>query len=293
MQPAPAIGFGRVGIWSSALRADKPEWNDEIGEAAAELESLGYGTLWIGGSPSVAQAAPVLEATNRIVVATGILSIWDHEAADVAAQTAELERAYPRRFVLGIGASHSAMSERYRRPYSSVRQYLDGLDAAAEPVPASRRVLAALGPKMLELSRDRALGAHPYLVTVQHTAEARRILGEGALLAPELKVVLNEDPVAARATARRYLGGYLALPNYTTNLLRWGFTQDDFRDGGSHRLVDAVFAHGSAEAVAERVGAYLAAGADHVAVQVVGEDPRSDLPYEEWAALSSALSLRG
>ncbi|MGP3951381.1 LLM class F420-dependent oxidoreductase [Streptomyces sp. 7N604] len=283
--------FGRTGIWSSALKTEDPERQGEIADAAAELDDLGYGTIWIGGSPGVAHAAPLLEATSRITVATGILSIWQHTAADVAAQRAGLERAHPGRFALGLGVSHGHLSERYGRPYSAMKEYLSALDAAPEPVPAEGRVLAALGPKMLELSRVRAAGAHPYLVTVEHTAKAREVLGDHALLAPELKVVLDPDPDSARRTARDYLGFYLPMPNYTNNLVRLGFTEGDFRDGGSDRLIDAVFATGDADAIAERAGAYLAAGADHLAIQVVTGDPTRDLPRDAWRRLAAALPL--
>jgi probable F420-dependent oxidoreductase len=260
---------------------------------AAELDTLGYGTLWLGGSPAVAHAAPLLGATSRITVATGILSIWEHEAADVAAQRAELERTHPGRFVLGLGVSHGHFTERYERPYAAMREYLSALDSAPDPVPAEARVLAALGPRMLALSRDRTAGAHPYLVTVEHTAQAREILGEHALLAPELKVVLDPDLDRARDTARDYLRFYLPMPNYTNNLLRLGFGEDDFRDGGSDRLVNAVFALGDADAIAERVTGFLAAGADHLAIQVVTDDPQHDLPRDAWRRLAETLPLAG
>ncbi|WP_329458109.1 LLM class F420-dependent oxidoreductase [Streptomyces sp. NBC_01497] len=285
--------FGTIGVWSTALRTANPEHGRQVTDATAELESLGYGTVWIGGSPSVTEARPLLDATTRLTVATGILSIWDHSTEEVAASRAELERSHPGRFVLGLGASHSALAERYERPYSTMKEYLTGLDTAPEPVPASGRVLAALGPKMLELSRDRAAGAHPYLVTAEHTAKAREILGPDALLAPELKVVLNPDLAAARETARGYLGFYMELPNYTKNLERFGFSAGDFEDGGSDRLLDAVFGLGDAEAIARRVGDFLSAGADHVAVQVVTADPRTDLPLAEWRELAGVLPMTG
>ncbi|MEV6863976.1 LLM class F420-dependent oxidoreductase [Streptosporangium subroseum] len=288
--------LGRIGIWtgawSNALRGDGPIGAGTF-DVAAELDALGYGTLWLGASPAVAYAAPFLEATSRITVATGILSIWEHEAADVAAQRAELERTHPGRFVLGLGVSHGHFTERYERPYAAMREYLSALDSVPDPVPAEARVLAALGPRMLALSRDRAAGAHPYLVTVEHTAQAREILGEHALLAPELKVVLDPDLGSARDTARDYLRFYLPMPNYTNNLLRLGFGEDDFRDGGSDRLVDAVFALGDADAIAERAADFLAAGADHLAIQVVTDDPQNDLPRDAWRRLAETLPLAG
>lgn len=294
--------FGRIGIWSGiwseALRGggpfrDGPTYTGEFDDAAAELDALGYGTLWLGGSPAVAHAAPLLEAAPRLTVATGILSIWQHTAAEVAQQRAALEARYPGRFVLGLGVSHGSLSEHYARPYSAMREYLSALDCAAEPVPEHARVLAALGPKMLALSRDRAAGAHPYLVTPEHTAQAREILGADALLAPEVKVVLDPDADAAYAVARDYLSRYLALPNYTANLLRLGFGEDDFRGGGSDRLIGAVFAIGDADAVTARLTDFLTAGADHLAVQVVTDDPRRRLPLAQWRRLAQNLPMTG
>ncbi|MFI0775479.1 LLM class F420-dependent oxidoreductase [Streptomyces sp. NPDC021212] len=290
MATQPALG--KIGIWTAALRVTDSLSAQQVGEAAAELEALGYGTIWFGGSPSADQVVPLLDATDRITVATGILSIWDHEAAHVADRYAAIDAAHGGRFVLGLGVSHSALAgERYKRPYSAMREYLTALDSAPIPVPASRRILAALGPKMLELSRDRAAGAHPYLVTPEFTAEAREILGDGALLAPELKVVLEPDLDRARTIARDYLSMYLKLPNYTNNLLRLGFEEQDFADGGSERLLASVFALGDVEAIRRRVDTFLEAGADHLAVQVVTENPFTSLPREEWRTLAEALPL--
>ncbi|GAA1407822.1 LLM class F420-dependent oxidoreductase [Catellatospora coxensis] len=285
--------WGRIGVWSAAwteaLRSGGGTLTGEFTDAAAELDELGYGTLWLGSGPAVGYARPLLAATSRMTVATGILSIWQHEAAEVAAQRAELERAFPGRFVLGLGVSHSRLTDRYAQPYTAMTEYLTALDSAAEPVPVRDRVLAALGPRMLALARDRAAGAHPYLVTPEHTAQAREILGTQAVLAPEFKAVLDTDLDRARAAARGHLALYLQLPNYTNNLLRWGFTEDDFRAGGSDRLLDAVFAMGDETAIARRAAAYLDAGADHLAVQVVTADP--GLPREQWRRLAAALPL--
>ncbi|NGN66531.1 TIGR03620 family F420-dependent LLM class oxidoreductase [Streptomyces sp. A7024] len=289
--PTPAARYGRVGIWSGVLRSDDESRRGEITEAAAELDELGYGTLWLGGNPGVEHAARVLAATKRVRVATGILSIWQHEAAAVAAQTAEVNAAHDGRFTLGLGVSHAVLADQYRRPYSAMVAYLDALDAAAPSVPPTDRVLAALGPRMLKLSRDRAAGAHPYLVTPEHTATARTTLGPDRLLAPELKVVLDPDLPRARETARGYLVHYLALPNYTASLTRLGFTDADYADGGSDRLIDATFALGSAEAIRARADEFFAAGADHLAVQVVTAHTGEDLPREEWRTLASALPL--
>ncbi|MEU0060646.1 LLM class F420-dependent oxidoreductase, partial [Streptomyces sp. NPDC006334] len=259
--------IGRYGIWSVGLRSEDPARRGELAEAAAELEELGFGALWLGGNSSAANALPLVEATSKIVVGTSIQSIWQHDAADSAARLAELEAAHPGRFVLGLGVSHGPRVEGYRRPYAAMVGYLDELDEAG--VPAGSRMLAALGPRMLELSRDRAAGAIPYLVTPEHTAQARETLGEGPVLAPEFKVVLETDPTRARALARTALAPYLALPNYTNSFLRLGFSEDDLTGDGSDRLIDALFAWGDETRVRERIDAFHQAGADHVALQIV------------------------
>jgi probable F420-dependent oxidoreductase len=289
--------IGRIGVWSGAWThaqaGDGAAYTAAYDDAAAELESLGYGTIWLGSGPSVAQAERVLRGTRSITVATGILSIWTHEAADVAEQRAAAERAHPGRFLLGLGVSHSALTARYARPYSAMQEFLDVLDAAPQPVPADGRVLAALGPKMLDLARTRSAGAHPYLVTAEQVGQARDRLGDDALLAPDLKVVLDTDTDRARATARGYLAMYLALPNYTQNLLRSGFTEDDLADGGSDRLVDAVFALGDEDAAVRRAEEFFAAGADHLALQAVTAGAvRTTLPLAEWRRLAEALIKR-
>ncbi|MGW0082386.1 LLM class F420-dependent oxidoreductase [Streptomyces sp. NPDC003393] len=279
---------GRYGVWSIGLRSEDPTRRGEIAEAAAELEELGYGAAWLGGSSAPHNAAPLLEATSKLVVGTSIQSIWEYDAEACAAGLTELEASHPGRFVLGLGVSHAKLAEQYRRPYSAMVAYLDGLDAAG--VPAARRVLAALGPRMLRLARDRAAGAVPYLVTPEHTARARDTLGEEPLLAPEFKVVLDEDPDRARETARGYLAMYLQLPNYTDNFLRLGFTEEDVRHGGSDRLVDAVFAWGDESRIRARVEEFRAAGADHVALQIVtGTGDRDALPREQWRRLADLL----
>ncbi|MEU3352223.1 TIGR03620 family F420-dependent LLM class oxidoreductase [Streptomyces sp. NPDC037389] len=292
-----AESLGTIGVWSVGLRVDDPARLGEVQEAAAELDELGYGTLWIGGNPSVAQAGHLLAATERVAVGTSILSIWDHTATEVAAAYAALEPGRRERFRLGLGASHAHKSDAYARPYSAMKEYLTALDTAPVPVPAEQRLLAALGPKMVALAAERASGAIPYLVTAEHTARARERLGEGAVLAPELKVVLDPDVARARETARAYLSFYLPMPNYANNLLRLGFTEEDFGGGGSDRLVDALFALGDAEAIRARVDEFLASGADHLAVQVVLDaerDPRRDtLALAEWRTLAEALPLKG
>ncbi|WP_031107308.1 LLM class F420-dependent oxidoreductase [Streptomyces sp. NRRL S-146] len=278
---------GRYGVWSVGLRSADPDRRGELAEAAAELEELGYGAVWLGGNSSAANAAPLIEATSKLTVGTSIQSIWQHEPDAAATAFAELESAHPGRFLLGLGVSHAKRVEQYARPYSALVEHLDGLDAAG--VPADRRLLAALGPKSLRLARDRAAGSIPYLVTPEHTAHAREILGEAPLLAPELGVVPETDPDRARALAREFLELYLPLPNYTNNFLRHGFTEDDLLDGGSDRLVDALFAWGDDAAIRAKIDAFFEAGADHVALQVLDGAPRDGLPRKAWREVAALL----
>lgn len=289
-----ARSLGRIGVWSRELRfhADRAAAAD----AARELEGLGYGALFVPdvGGPVLEAVEELLDATDSIALATGILNIWMHEPAYVAAGLARLEAAHPGRFTLGLGASHAAVVDgespgRYRRPLSAMRDYLDRLDLAAPPVPAEARILAALGPRMLELARERAAGAHPYLVTVAQTAAARAALGPGRLLAPELSVVLDGDRERGLAAARAHLAGYLQLPNYTASFRRAGFGEEDLAGGGSERLVSAIVACGGEEEIADRVGKHLAAGADHVCIQVVHPGGDEYLAREEWRRLAPAL----
>ncbi|MFG3548005.1 LLM class F420-dependent oxidoreductase [Streptomyces sp. NPDC047725] len=279
---------GRYGVWSAQLRADAPAGAAERADAVAELERLGFGAVWLGGNSSARDAAPLVAASARVVVGTSIQSVWEHEASAAAASFAELEVAHPGRFVLGLGVSHGPRVAGYGRPYAKMTGYLDELDRAG--MRPGHRVLAALGPRMLELARDRAAGAIPYLVTPEHTARARERLGEGPLLAPEFKVVLDTDPSRARATARAFLARYLELPNYTRNFLSLGFTEDDLAGGGSDRLIDAVFAWGDEDTVRERVAAFHDTGADHVALQVVQDAPAGTLPREGWRRLAALLA---
>lgn len=280
--------LGRVGIWSGLFAADR----EAAKEAAVELERLGYGTIWLPNRPALFELArELLGATEHIVVATGIASIWTHPPEEAAAAHHALTQAYPHRFLLGLGVSHAPQVDReqaglYNRPVERMAAYLDALDAAPTPVPAHERVLAALGPRMLTLARERSAGAHPYLVTVEHTRQARAVLGAGRLLAPEQGVVLATDPVQARSIARARLAAYLQLPNYTNSWLRLGFTPDDLAAGGSDRLVDALVAWGGVDAIRERVAAHLNAGADHVCLQVLTADPQA-WPREEWRRLAA------
>ena len=280
-----------VGIWSSQLRYGDPA---ESAEAAAELEELGYSALWIPdvGGPVFDAVAHLLASTQRTVIATGILNLWMHEPSEVAASYASLTETHGQRLLLGIGCSHaplidSAEPGRYRKPLAATRSFLDALDAAEAPVPAENRVLAALGPKMLELSATRARGAHPYLVTPEHTHQARAVLGQGPLLLPEQTVLLADDAEQARAAGTDWLRAYLALPNYANNLLRSGFSAEEL-SSVSDRLFDAIIAWGDEDAIARRVDAHKQAGADHVCVQVLTADPR-EFPREQWRRLAAAL----
>jgi probable F420-dependent oxidoreductase len=269
--------LGQIGIWRVRQAGL---------DGLEEMEALGYGAFWIGSSPAPAEARPFLERTSRMVIATGILNIWQHAPVDVAGGHAELRAAFPGRFLLGIGVGHPEATSDYRRPLTAMARFLDGLDAAPEPVPRDERVVAALGPKMLQLAAERSLGAHPYFVPVEHTRIARETIGPDALLAPEVAVVVEPDPETARRHARDYAAGYLRRSNYTGNLRRLGFTDDDIAGGGSDRLIDAVIPHGSAGAVAEAVRAHFDAGADHVCLQPLGHGP---VPLDDYRALAGAL----
>jgi probable F420-dependent oxidoreductase len=254
--------LGRFGVWL-AFRSIKPE-------LAERIESLGYGAAWIGGSPDAELdwVDPALAQTNSLQLATGIVNIWSAPAPVVAQSYERIENAHPGRFLLGIGAGHREHTQEYVKPYDALVGYLDELDAAM--VPTSRRVLAALGPKVLKLAAERSAGAHPYLTTPQHTAKAREEMGGSVFLAPEHKVVLNTDADEARRIGRETVDHYLGLSNYVNNWLRLGFSEDDVRRPGSDRLIDAVVAYGTPEAIAQRLNEHLEAGADHVAIQVLG-----------------------
>jgi probable F420-dependent oxidoreductase len=227
------------------------------------------------------------------VIATGILNLWMHEPSDVADSYASLTAEHGNRFLLGIGVSHAPLIDsrepgRYRKPLAATASFLDALDAAQQPVPVDRRVLAALGPKMLALAANRSLGAHPYLVTPDHTATARSVLGEGPLLLPEQTVILSDSADEARSIGTDWLRAYLALPNYANNLLRSGFSADDLAQV-SDRLFDAIIAWGDEEAIMRRVAEHQAAGADHVCVQVLLADPTA-FPREQWRRIAAACN---
>lgn len=273
-----AVELGRFGVWHGS-----PHWGPEL---AAGLEQAGYGTLWLGASPEadLRDAEVLLASTSSVAVGTSIVNMWKSPAAEVAASYHRLEDEHPGRFLLGVGIGHPERTGAYRSPYETIVSYLDELDDAK--VPADRRALAALGPKVLHLSGSRTAGALPYLTTPEHTREARRTLGGGVLLAPEQMIVLETDDEIARSTARDRLASYLQLSNYTSNFKRFGFTDDDIADGGSDRLVDAMVLHGSAVEVAEGLNAHLEAGADHVAIQLLGPEGVDLLPgYEALATV--------
>ncbi|MET0364848.1 MAG: TIGR03620 family F420-dependent LLM class oxidoreductase [Sphingobium sp.] len=282
--------IGRVGIWSMAMRfGDK----GQAAEAVAELDELGYGALWVPGGIGgdlTGDLERLLAGSGRITVASGILNIWKHEPADVAAWWTALSADHQARVLLGLGVSHShIVGDDYAKakPLSVMRAYLDQLSAAG--IPAEALCLAALGPKMLELARDRTAGVHPYLVTPEHSALARQAVGAGKLVAPEQGVVLESDPVRARELARGALAQYQAYPNYRNSWLRLGFSEAEI-DSASDRLVDALFAWGSAEQIKARVDAHFAAGADHVCLQVItgaGLDIAAERPA--WRELAAVL----
>ncbi|MBW0017204.1 MAG: LLM class F420-dependent oxidoreductase [Mycobacterium sp.] len=254
--------LGKFGVWL-VTRSITPD-------LANKIEALGYGAAWVGGSPDaeLAWVEPALDQTTSLQLATGIVNIWTAPAADVAAAFQRIESAHPGRFLLGVGVGHREHTQEYQKPYDALVTYLDDLDNAT--VPNSRRVLAALGPKVLRLAAERSAGAHPYLTTPEHTRQARQLVGNSVFLAPEHKVVLTTDAAEARAVGRKYIDSYLGLSNYVHNWLRLGFTEDDVRKPGSDRFIDALVAYGTPDAIAQRLNEHLDEGADHVAIQVLG-----------------------
>ena len=291
------MDLGRVGLWQYQLDQVPSAQSREV---AAEIEELGYGAIWIPemvGRESFVNSTLLLSGTERIVVATGIASIWARDALNANSALHTITEAFPDRFLMGLGVSHQVMVEglrghEYARPYSAMRTYLEAMDngmfTASPPTTDTHRVLAALGPKMLALAAERTDGAHPYFIPVEHTAFAREQMGPDAKLYPEQAAVLETDPGRAREIARGHMSMYLTLPNYTNNLKRFGWTDDDFADGGSDGLVDAIVAWGDEAAIADRVSAHHAAGADHVCVQVLPAEPTA-IPMDEWRRLAPAL----
>jgi probable F420-dependent oxidoreductase len=267
-----------------------------VAPAATELESLGYSALWIPdvGGDLFTPLAALLGATTTATIATGILNVWMHTPEEAAAQHAQLTAEHGPRYLCGIGISHRPFIDHvnepgtYTKPVETMATYLDGLDAAPTPLAVNDRVIAALGPKMLELARTRTAGTHPYLVTPELTAKAREGIGADGLVASEQGVVLETDPTTAREIARMHLATYLGLPNYSNNWKRQGFTDDDIANGGSDRLVDALVVWGDEATIAARVQQHRDAGADHVCIQVLTSDPRA-LPVDEWRTLAPAL----
>ncbi|WP_070909014.1 LLM class F420-dependent oxidoreductase [Mycobacterium tuberculosis] len=261
-KPSSGPNLGRFGSFGRGVTPQQ----------ATEIEALGYGAVWVGGSPPAALSwvEPILRATTTLCVATGIVNIWSAPAQRVAESFHRIEAAYPGRFLLGIGVGHAEMISEYRKPYNALVEYLDRLDDYG--VPANRRVVAALGPRVLGLSARRSAGAHPYLTTPEHTARARELIGPSAFLAPEHKVVLTTDSARARTVGRQALDMYFNLANYRNNWKRLGFTDDEVSRPGSDRLVDAVVAYGTPDAIAARLNEHLLAGADHVPIQVLTED---------------------
>lgn len=282
--------LGPVGVWYGALGRLPADQEREI---VAQLEELGYPTLWITEfhKDAFAHAAIVLAASHRLTVATGIANVWAREPETLVTGANALAEAWGGRFVLGVGIGHASMVERYRRPMATMRAYLAGMHAAqylgAPPVAPVPWLLAALRPQMLALAAAETQGSHPYFVPVEHTVAARAALGPERVLAPELAVVLDTDPQTARATARHHMKGYLGLPNYRNNLLSLGWSEDELAGGGSDRLVDAIVAWGDVDAIRRRVHGHLAAGADHVCIQAI--DYRGDTAIRTLRELAPAL----
>ena len=271
----------KFGVW---IGRSLPE--EEYPGAASLAQELGFGTLWLGGSPRLPQLRSLLEATDTLVIATGIVNIWQYEPADLAAEFAALEADFPGRVLLGIGIGHPEATSEYQKPLTKTREFFDGIAGSDHPVPRERMVLAALGPKMLDLSFERSLGTHPYFTPPDHTRFARERLGATALVAPELSVVVDTDASAAVEKARKYAGPYLDRTNYTDNLKRFGYSDEDIADGGSQALIDQIVPQGTGEQVAAVVQEHFDAGADHVCVQTVGV---TGIPRAEWSEVAAAL----
>jgi probable F420-dependent oxidoreductase len=291
------MDLGPVGVWQYQLDQMPSAQSQEV---AAEIEEMGYGAIWIPemvGRESFVNSTMLLSGTERIVVATGIAGIYSRDPLSANSALNTITEAFPERFLMGLGVSHQVMVEGirghdYTKPYSKMVAYLDGMDAgmftASPPTTPTHRALAALGPRMLRLAAERTDGAHPYFIPVEHTAFARETMGPDAGLYPEQAVCLESDATRAREIARAHMSTYLTLPNYTNNLKRFGWTDDDLADGGSDALVDAIVAWGDEAAIAGRVAAHHAAGADHVCIQVLPAEP-TRAPLEEWRRLAPAL----
>ncbi|MFE6023672.1 TIGR03620 family F420-dependent LLM class oxidoreductase [Streptomyces sp. NPDC056441] len=285
------MDLATVGIWSLAFtHGDRAEARD----AAAELEELGYGAIWLGGSPGgnpsgdLVTAAEVLAATNQVTVATGCVSIWERSPDRLAATYHALPQQQRNRLLVGLGVSHADFVGRYRQPYHTLRSYLEALDAVTPPLPSTARIIGAHGPQMTRLAAAKSTGVHPYLVDPAHTAWARSMLGDGPILAVEQTVIPHTSAQAARAKARTMLAPYLKLRNYRSAWLRGGFATEDLAFGGSNRLIDALFAWGKPAEIAARLTEHHQAGADHVAIQVVTDAPGT-FARQAWRDLAPDL----
>jgi probable F420-dependent oxidoreductase len=276
--------LGRFGVWRGSALVTP--------ELVVDLERFGFGTVWLGGSPDgdLRHAEELIAATSTLTVATSIVNMWKDDARTVAASFARIEANHPGRFLLGVGAGHPEATQEYANPYDTLAGYVDVL--LGNGVPADSLVLAALGPRVLRLAAERTAGAIPYLVTPQHTRQARMILGAEKVLAPEQKAVLDTDPQRARAIGRpRVQRPYLGLVNYTSNLRRLGWSEEDLRDGGSDALIDALVAWGTGDEVAAKLNEHLEAGADHVAVQLLSDSDEG--LTDGYRTLAEALGLSG
>jgi probable F420-dependent oxidoreductase len=294
------IDIGRVGLWTGVIDAHT---SSEVRDLVQQIEGMGWPTLWrpeTTGRDALVSSALMLEATTRLKIATGIAQTFARHPHTAVAGQHTLNEQSGGRFLLGLGVSHAphvigSRKLEYRTPYQDMVNYLAAMAespfTSVKPAEPSATVLAALGPKMLKLSATAAHGAHPYFSPVEHTAFAREILGSGPLLAPEQMVVLDTDAERGRETAVLHMTRYLTLPNYTNNLRRFGFTDEDFA-GPSQRVIDAVVAIGDIDTIVERVDAQHAAGADHVCIQVLTNNPRP-APIEAWQRLADAFGLGG
>lgn len=291
-----SLQLGRVGLWAADF--------DLVPMAVAQegisrVEEMGFSTVWVPEAvlrEAFSSCALLLSATRKMTIATGIASLHARTAQSMQAGWKTLSEAFPDRFLLGIGVSHAPMVQgvhkgTYDKPYSTMVEYLDAMDngvfISPQPSTPPRRVLAALGPKMLKLAAEKTDGAHPYFTSVEHTAFAREVLGKDSLLAPELSVVLNEDSSTAKDIANKYMSTYTRLPNYANNLKRFGFTDDDIT-GHSDRLMDSIVPRVSIDVIVARIKEHLDAGADHVCVQVLTGQP-GKLPMKQWEELADAV----
>jgi len=286
-----SVQLGTVGLWIGSRVWRGAE--QEIVGVSREVEQLGYRAIWLGGAPGdLALPRSILAATQSLTVATGILNVWLSSPLEVAMACAELHASYPGRFLLGLGTSHAThlqpLGLRYETPYEKMLQYLDALDRATPPVAQQNRVMAALGPRYLRLAAQRSAGAHPYLVTPRHTANARELLGDAPLLAPEMRVVLDENPAEARTLARAGICGNLGLDNYRRSLMRQGYAAADLDADGTDQLVDDLVGWGSPSDIARKVSEHLASGANHVALQLITGD--NQVPIRQWRRLAPAMA---